>query len=87
VPEWGHVTAGHVFQATLRVNAADRSQAFASIDGLSSDILIKVLLPSMQAHGTAQRLCGRIVAFGPTRCGPPEHIQQNSVVVCSPSAC
>lgn len=33
---------GNVFQATLRVNAADRSQAFVSVNGLTSDVLVKV---------------------------------------------
>ena len=36
--------AGQVFQAALRVNGADRSQAFVSIGGLTSDVLVKVMV-------------------------------------------
>jgi hypothetical protein len=42
--------AGQVFQATLRVNGADRSQAFVSIGGLTSDVLVKVLPLTLHVH-------------------------------------
>lgn len=41
--------AGQVFQATLRVDGADRSQGFVSIGGLTSDVLVKVL--PLTLHG------------------------------------
>ncbi len=37
-----NASAGLVFKAGIRFNATDRSQAFASVDGVTSDILIKV---------------------------------------------
>ncbi len=33
---------GQVFRAGIRVNPADRSQAFVTVEGLSADILVKV---------------------------------------------
>jgi hypothetical protein len=42
------IPTGQVFQATLRVNGADRSQAFVSIDRLTSDVLVKVLPSTLQ---------------------------------------
>jgi hypothetical protein len=34
--------AGQAFRSTFRVNASDRTQAFATVEGLPSDVFIKV---------------------------------------------